>query len=73
MTPWSVSQAQCAPGDVNIPRSTLHEVASLSFKHIQQRDSRWCVVDLVGKPRPPKTVSRRERRLTHLLPLFSAV
>ena len=25
------------------------EVASLSFKHTQQRDSRWCGVDLVGK------------------------
>ena len=25
------------------------EVAALSFPHIQQRDGRWCVVDLVGK------------------------
>jgi integrase len=25
------------------------EVAALSFTHIQQRDGRWCIVDLVGK------------------------
>jgi site-specific recombinase XerD len=25
------------------------EVAALTFTHLQQRDSRWCVVDLVGK------------------------
>jgi site-specific recombinase XerD len=25
------------------------EVAALTFKHIQQRDGRWCTVDLVGK------------------------
>ena len=25
------------------------EVASLTFTHIQQRDDRWCIVDLVGK------------------------
>ena len=25
------------------------EVAALTFTHIQQRDGRWCVVDLVGK------------------------
>src|SRR5271169_4236623 len=25
------------------------EVASLTFAHIQQRDGRWCIVDLVGK------------------------
>ncbi len=25
------------------------EVAALTLKHIQQRDSRWCIVDLVGK------------------------
>lgn len=25
------------------------EVAALTFAHIQQRDGRWCVVDLVGK------------------------
>jgi len=32
------------------------EVASLSFKHIQQRDSRLCVVDLVGKHGRVRTV-----------------
>ena len=25
------------------------EVAALTFRHIQQRDGRWCLVDLVGK------------------------
>src|SRR5229473_4068383 len=25
------------------------EVASLTFAHLQQRDGRWCIVDLVGK------------------------
>src|SRR4029077_5571021 len=25
------------------------EVAALTFTHLQQRDGRWCVVDLVGK------------------------
>jgi site-specific recombinase XerD len=25
------------------------EVAALTMKHIQQRDNRWCIVDLVGK------------------------
>ena len=25
------------------------EVAALTFAHLQQRDSRWCIVDLVGK------------------------
>ncbi len=25
------------------------EVAALTFAHIQQRDRRWCIVDLVGK------------------------
>jgi integrase len=25
------------------------EVAALTFSHIQQRDGRWCIVDLIGK------------------------
>ncbi len=25
------------------------EVAALTFRHLQQRDSRWCIVDLIGK------------------------
>lgn len=25
------------------------EVAALTFKHVQQRDGRWCVEDLVGE------------------------
>jgi site-specific recombinase XerD len=28
------------------------ELASLSVKHIQMRDSRWCIVDLIGKHGP---------------------
>jgi site-specific recombinase XerD len=32
------------------------EVAALTFKHIQQRDGRWCVVDLVGKHGRVRTV-----------------
>src|SRR6478736_1175230 len=32
------------------------EVASLSFKQVQQRDSRWCIVDLVGKHGRVRTV-----------------
>src|SRR5260370_33197771 len=25
------------------------EVAAVTFAHVQQRDGRWCIVDLVGK------------------------
>src|SRR3982074_981481 len=32
------------------------EVASLTFKHVQQRDSRWCIVDLVGKHGRVRTI-----------------
>jgi integrase len=32
------------------------EVAALTFKHIQQRDGRWCLVDLVGKHGRVRTV-----------------
>jgi integrase len=32
------------------------EVAALTFGHIQQRDGRWCVVDLVGKHGRVRTV-----------------
>src|SRR5215469_15208501 len=32
------------------------EVAALMFNHIQQRDGRWCVVDLVGKHGRVRTV-----------------
>src|SRR3974377_1904434 len=31
-------------------------VAALTFKHIQQRDGRWCIVDLVGKHGRVRTV-----------------
>jgi site-specific recombinase XerD len=32
------------------------EVAALTFAHIQQRDGRWCIVDLVGKHGRVRTV-----------------
>ena len=32
------------------------EVAALTFTHIQQRDGRWCIVDLVGKHGRIRTV-----------------
>src|SRR5438552_13508631 len=32
------------------------EVAALTFAHIQQRDGRWCVVDLLGKHGRVRTV-----------------
>jgi integrase len=32
------------------------EVAALAVKHIQQRDGRWCIVDLVGKHSRVRTV-----------------
>ena len=32
------------------------EVAALTLKHIQQRDNRWCVVDLVGKHNRVRTI-----------------
>src|ERR1700738_3610093 len=32
------------------------EVAALTFKHIQQRDSRWCIVDLIGKQGRVRTI-----------------
>jgi integrase len=33
------------------------EVASLTFKHIQLRDNRWCIVDLVGKHGRVRTIA----------------
>jgi site-specific recombinase XerD len=32
------------------------EAANLTFTHLQQRDGRWCIVDLVGKHRRVRTV-----------------
>jgi site-specific recombinase XerD len=32
------------------------EVAALTFTHVQQRDGRWCIVDLVGKHQRVRTV-----------------
>src|SRR6202162_1873294 len=32
------------------------EVAALTFKHIQQRDGRWCIVDLIGKHGRVRTI-----------------
>jgi integrase len=31
-------------------------VAALTLKHIQQRDNRWCIVDLVGKHERMRTI-----------------
>jgi integrase len=31
------------------------EVAALTFAHVQQRDGRWCIVDLGGKHRRVRT------------------
>src|SRR5205823_3295541 len=32
------------------------EVAALTFEHVQQREGRWCIVDLVGKHGRVRTV-----------------
>src|SRR5580692_2942249 len=32
------------------------EVAALTFEHVQQRDGRWCIVDLVGKYHRVRTI-----------------
>lgn len=32
------------------------EVAALTIKHIQQRDNRWCIVDLIGKHGRVRTI-----------------
>ena len=32
------------------------ELAALTFKHVQQRDNRWCIIDLVGKHGRVRTV-----------------
>jgi site-specific recombinase XerD len=32
------------------------EVAALTFRHVQQRDGRWCIVDLVGKHGRVRTI-----------------
>jgi site-specific recombinase XerD len=32
------------------------EVASLTMRHVQQRDNRWCIVDLVGKHGRVRTI-----------------
>jgi site-specific recombinase XerD len=32
------------------------EVAALAFRHVQQRDGRWCIVDLVGKHGRVRTI-----------------
>jgi site-specific recombinase XerD len=32
------------------------ELAALTFRHIQQRDGRWCIVDLIGKHGRVRTV-----------------
>jgi site-specific recombinase XerD len=32
------------------------EVAALTFRHVQQRDNHWCIVDLVGKHNRARTI-----------------
>src|ERR1700692_408402 len=32
------------------------ECATLTFEHVQQRDGRWCIVDLVGKHGRVRTI-----------------
>ena len=32
------------------------EVAALTFEHVQQRDGRWCIIDLVGKHHRVRTI-----------------
>jgi integrase len=32
------------------------ECAALTFAHVQQRDGRWCIVDLAGKHGPVRTI-----------------
>src|SRR5258705_11035729 len=32
------------------------EVASLTIRHVQQRDNRWCIVDLIGKHGRVRTI-----------------
>jgi integrase/recombinase XerD len=32
------------------------ELANLTMKHVQQRDNRWCIVDLVGKHGRVRTI-----------------
>jgi hypothetical protein len=35
------------------------EVAALTLGHIQQRDNCWCIIDLVGKNGPVRTMLLR--------------
>jgi integrase len=32
------------------------ELANLTMQHVQQRDNRWCIVDLVGKHGRVRTI-----------------
>jgi site-specific recombinase XerD len=43
------------------------EVAALTMEHIQQRDNRWCIVDLVGKHGRVSTPICRHRLLRCIL------
>src|SRR5260370_337523 len=45
------------PSDARRPAGLRRsELAALTFKHIQQRDGRWCIVDLVGKHGRVRTI-----------------
>jgi len=35
------------------------ELANLTMKHVQQRDNRWCIVDLLGKHGRVRTIPMR--------------
>ena len=59
------------------------EVAALTMNHVQQRDGRWCIVDLYGKhgrvrtlrrdPGPPKTPRRLSAATRHILLSYSFI
>src|SRR6202035_2126737 len=42
------------------------EVAALTLSHLQQRDGRWCIVDLVGKHGRVRTGSSSEQSVTRI-------
>jgi hypothetical protein len=42
------------------------ERANLTMKHVQQRDNRWCIVDLVGKQGRVRTVPMPTGRKTRI-------
>ena len=49
------------------------EVAALTFAHVQQRDGRWCIVDLVGKRGRVRTSSPEGGGFTYSRNIGSSV